>query len=97
MAANEVERLSPPRYVAFRTMENWVVVPVIVRIESDRSGRLRGCWFSKHAPEGVFKEVPVEQVVALESDDDAEEFIRLIRGGRELPHEFVQTLHVIAD
>jgi hypothetical protein len=45
----------------------------------------------------LFKEVPVENVVALESDDDADELIRLIRGGRELPAEFVQRLHVIAD
>ena len=94
MAANKVERLSP-RYVAFRTKQDRVVVPVIVRIESHRSGRLWGYWFSKHTPEGVFKEVPVGDVVALESDDDAGELIRLIRGGRELPAEFVQRLHVI--
>jgi hypothetical protein len=97
MAANKVEQLPPPRYVAFRTMQNWVVVPVIARIESVRSGRVWGCWFSQDTPEGDFKELPVEDVVALESDDDAEELIRLIRGGRELPAEFVQRLHVIAD
>jgi hypothetical protein len=56
-----------------------------------------GYWFSKHTPEGHFKEVPVGRVVALVSDKDADEFIRLIRGGRELPAEFVQRLHVIAD
>ena len=56
-----------------------------------------GYWFSKYTPEGLFKEVPFEHVVAVESDDDAEEFIRLIRNGRELPVEFVQSLHVIAD
>jgi len=95
MAANKVE-LSP-RYVAFRTMQNWVDVPVVARIESHRSGRVWGYWFSKHTPEGHFKEVPVEHVVALESDDDADELLRLIRAGRELPAEFVQRLHVIAD
>ena len=41
MAANKVERLSP-RYVAFRTMQNWIAVPVIARIESHRSGRVVG-------------------------------------------------------
>jgi hypothetical protein len=97
MAINEVERPPPPRYVAFRTMQNWVVVPVIARIESHRSGRVWGYWFSKHTPEGLFKEVPAENVVALESDDDADELIRLIRGGRELPADFVKRLHVIAD
>jgi len=97
MAADKVERVPRPRYVAFRTMQNWVVVPVIARIESHRSGRVWGYWFSKHTPEGLFKEVPVENVVALESDDDADELIRLIRAGRELPAEFVQGLHVIAD
>ena len=95
MAANKVE-LSP-RYVAFRTLQNWVDVPVVARIESHRSGRVWGYWFSKHTPEGHFKEVPVGRVVALVSDKDADKFIRLIRGGRELPAEFVQRLHVIAD
>ena len=92
MAAIKVE-LSP-RHVAFRTMQNWVEVAVIARIESHRSGRVWGYWFSKHTPE---VEVPVGRVVALVSDKDADEFIRLIRGGRELPAEFVQRLHVIAD
>jgi len=96
MSANKVERLSP-RYVAFRTMQNWVVVPVIARIESHRSGRVWGYWFSKHTPEGHFNEVPVGRVVALVSDDDADELLRLIRAGRELPAEFVQRLHVIVD
>ena len=95
MAANKVERRSP-RYVAFRT-GNWIAVPVIARIESHRSGRVWGYWFSKHSPEGHFKEVPVGPVVALVSDKDADEFIRLIRGGRELPVDFLQRLHVIAD
>ncbi len=40
MLANEVERLKPPQYVAFRTMERWVVIPVIARIESREGGRL---------------------------------------------------------
>lgn len=96
MADNKVERPSP-RYVAFRSMQNWVVVPVIARIESHRSGRVWGYWFSKHTPEGHFQEVPVGRVVALVSDDDADELLRLIRAGRELPAEFVQRLHVIAD
>jgi len=95
MAANKVERRSP-RYVAFRT-GNWIAVPVIARIESHRSGRWWGHWFSKHTPEGRFKEVPVEHVVALECDDEADELLRLIRAGRELPAEFLQRLHVIAD
>ena len=95
MAANKVE-LSP-RYVAFRTMQNWVEVAVIARIESHRAGRWWGYWFSKATPEGLFKEVPVEQAVALESADDADELIRLIRGGRELPAEFVRRLRLIAD
>ena len=65
MAANKVERLSP-RYVAFRTMQKGVVVPVIARIESHRAGRWWGYWFSKRTPDGLFTEVPVEQAVALE-------------------------------
>ena len=73
------------------------IVPVIARIESHRSGRVWGYWFSKHTPEGHFHEVPVGRVVALLSDDDADELLRLIRAGRELPAEFVQRLHVIAD
>jgi len=31
MLANEVEWLKPPQYVGFRTMERWVVIPVIAR------------------------------------------------------------------
>ena len=96
MTANKDERLSP-RYVAFRKKQHGVVVPVIARIESHRAGRWWGYWFSKHTPEGLFKKVPVEQAVALESDDDADELLRLIRAGRELPAEFLQRLHVIAD
>jgi hypothetical protein len=97
MLANEVERLKPPPYVAFRTMERWVVIPVIARIESREGGRLYGYWFSRFTPEGAFREVPVGDVVALGNDDDAEELLGLIRGGRELPAEFVQRLRVIAD
>ena len=96
MTANKDERLSP-RYVAFRKKQHGVVVPVIAHIESHRAGRWWGFCFSKHTPEGHFKEVPVGRVVALVSDNDADELIRLIRGGRELPAEFVQRLHVIAD
>ena len=50
MLANEVERLKPPQYVAFRTMERWVVIAVIARIESREGGRLYGYWFSKFTP-----------------------------------------------
>jgi hypothetical protein len=32
--------------------------------------------------------VPVEPVVALESDDDADELLRLIRAGRNYPPNF---------
>ena len=96
MTANKDERLSP-RYVAFRKMLNGVVVPVIAHIESNRAGRWWGYWFSKRTPEGHFKEVPVEQAVALESADDADALIRLIHAGRELPAEFVRRLPVIAE
>ena len=92
MLANEVERLKP-QYVAFRTMERWVVIPVIARIESREGGRLYGYWFSRFTPEGTFREVPVDHVVDLGADGDA--LIDLIRGGRELPVEFVQRLHVV--
>ena len=95
MLANEVERLKPPQYVAFRTMERWVVIPVIARIESREGRRLYGHWFSRFTPEGAFREVPVDHALDLEIDDDAERLIDLIRGGRELPVEFVQRLHVI--
>ena len=95
MLANELERLKPPQYVAFRIMENWVLIPVIARIESREGGRLRGSWFSKFTPEGTFREVPVDHVVDLGSDDDPEKLIDLLRGGRDLPVEFVQRLHVI--
>ena len=95
MLPNEVERPKPPQYVAFRTMERWVVIPVITRIESRDAGRLYGYWFSRFTPEGVLREVPVDHIVDLANDDDAETLIDLIRGGRELPVEFVQRLHVI--
>ena len=95
MLANEVERPKPPHYVAFRTMERWVLIPVIARIESREGGRLYGYWFSRFTPEGTLREVPVEHVVDLGNDGDAETLIDLIRGGRELPVEFVQRLHVI--
>jgi hypothetical protein len=45
--------------------------PVIARIESHKSGRWWGYWFTKHTPEGTLKEVPTDDVVALENDDDA--------------------------
>ncbi len=95
MAASEVEPLASPQYVAFRTMENWVVVPVIARIESRRSGRLWGHWFSTVTPKGAFRKVPLGGVVSLESDDQAEELIDLIRAGKDLPEQFVRKLHVI--
>ena len=95
MLANEAERLKPPQYVAFRIMERWVVIPVVARIETREGGRLHGYWFSRFTPEGAFREVPVDYVVDLGSDDDAEKLVDLIRGGRELPVEFVQRLHVI--
>ena len=95
MLANEVEWLKPPQYVAFRTMERWVVIPVIARIESREGGRLYGYWFSRFTPEGAFREVPVGHVVDLGSDDEAKKFIDLLRGGRELPVELAQRLPVI--
>ena len=95
MLANEVEWLKPPQYVGFRTMERWVVIPVIARIESREGGRLYGHWFSRFTPEGDFREVPVSHVVDLGSDDEAKKLIDLLRGGRDLPVEFVQRLPVI--
>ena len=95
MLANEVEWLKPPQFVAFRTMERWVVIPVIARIESREGGRRYGYWFSRFTPEGTLRDVPVEHVVDLGKDGDAETLIDLIRGGRELSVEFVQRLHVI--
>jgi hypothetical protein len=95
MLANEVERSKPPQSVAFRIMERWAVIPVIARIQSCDGGRPYGYWFSGSTPEGAFREVPVDHVVDLGSDDDAETLIDLIRGGRELPVEFVQRLHMI--
>ena len=95
MLANEVERSNPPQYVAFRTMERWEVIPVIARIESREGGRLYGYWFSRFAPEGIFREVPLDHVVDPGNDDAAQRLIDLIRGGRELPVEFVQRLHVV--
>ena len=95
MLANEVERSNPPQYVAFRTMERWVVIPVIARIESREGGRLYGYWFSRFTPEGTLREVPVDHVVDLANDDEPEKLIDLLRGGRDLPVEFVQRLHVI--
>lgn len=95
MLANEVERLKPPQYVAFRIMERWVVIPVIARIESREGGRLYGYWFSRFTPEGAFREVPLGHVVAVGSDDEAEKLIDLLRGGRDLPVELAQRLPVI--
>jgi hypothetical protein len=95
MLANEVERLTPPQYVAFRIMERWVVIPVIARIESREGGRLHAYWFSRFTPEGTLREVPVDHVVELGSEDDPEKLIDLLRGGRDLPVEFVQRLRVI--
>ena len=95
MLANEVERSKSPQFVAFRTMERWVVIPVIARIESREGGRLYGYWFSRFTPEGAFREVPVGHVVDVGSDEEAEKLIDLLRGGRDLPVDFVQRLHVI--
>ena len=95
MLANEVEWLKPPQYVAFRTMERWVVIPVIARIESREGGRPYGYWFSRFTPEGIFREVPLDHVVDLGSDDEAKKLIDLLRGGRDLPVELVQRLPVI--
>jgi hypothetical protein len=71
------------------------VIPVIARIESREGGRLYGHWFSRFAPEGIFREVPVDHVVNLGSDDDAGKLVDLIRGGRDLPVELAQRLPVI--
>jgi hypothetical protein len=76
-------------------MERWVVIPVIARIESRECGRLYGYWFSRCTPEGTLREVPVDYVVELGNDDDPEKLIDLLRGGRDLPVEFVQRRHVI--
>ena len=92
MAASEVEPIELPRYVAFRA---WRTVPVIARIESCRSGRLWGHWFSRITPKGVFRKIPLGGVVFVESNGKAEELIALIRAGKDLPEEFVQKLHVI--
>jgi hypothetical protein len=39
--------------------------------------------------------VPVDHVVDLGSDDEAKKLSDLLRGGRDLPVEFVQRLPVI--
>ena len=65
------------------------------RIESREGGPLYGHWFSRFTPEGTLREVPVDYVVELGNDDDPEKLIDLLRGGRDLPVEFVQRLHVI--
>ena len=46
-------------------------------------------------PRRLQVEVPVDYVVDAGSDDDAGELVDLLRGGRELPVEFVQRLPVI--
>ena len=92
MAASEVEPIELPRYVAFRA---WRTVPVIARIESCRSGRLWGHWFSRITPKGAFRKVPLGGVVFVESNGEAEELIALIRAGKDLPEQFVRKLHVI--
>jgi hypothetical protein len=38
MSANKVERLKPPQYVAFRTMQGWVAIPVIARSDTRKGG-----------------------------------------------------------
>jgi hypothetical protein len=50
---------------------------------------------SAFTPEGTLREVPVDDVVELGNDDEPEKLIDLLRGGRDLPVEFVQRLHVI--
>ena len=92
MAASEVEPIELPRYVAFRA---WRTVPVIARIESCRSGRLWGHWFSRITPKGAFRRVPLGGVVLVGSNGEAEELIALIRAGKDLPEQFVQKLHAI--
>jgi len=93
MATSEVDPIALPRYVAFRA---WRTVPVIARIESCRSGRLWGHWFSRITPEGgTLRKVPLGGVIFVESNGKAEELIALIRAGKDLPEEFVQKLHVI--
>ena len=92
MAASEVAPIELPRYLAFRA---WRTVPVIARIETRRSGRLWGHWFSRITPTGAFRQIPLGGVVFVESNDYAEQLIALIRAGKDLPEEFVQKLHVI--
>ena len=92
MTASEVEPIELPRYVAFRA---WRTVPVIARIESRRSGRLWGHWFSRITPKGAFRKVPLGGLVFVASNDEAERLIDRIRAGKDLPEEFVQKLHVI--
>ena len=46
-------------------------------------------------PKASSEKCLVDHVVDLGSDDAAERLIDLIRGGRELPVEFVQRLHVV--
>ena len=72
-----------------------MLIPVIARIGSREGGRLYAFWFSRFTPEGTLREVPVDYVVELGNDDDPEKLIDLLRGGRDLPVEFVQRLHVI--
>jgi hypothetical protein len=92
MTASEVKPIELPRYIAFRA---WRTVPVIARIESRRSGRLWGHWFSKITPKGAFRELPLGGVVFVDSNDYAEQLISLIRAGKDLPDEFLQKLHLI--
>ena len=93
MATSEVEPIELPRYVAFRA---WRTVPVIARIESRRSGRLWGHWFSRITPDGgTLRKLPLGGVVFVESNDEAERLIDRIRAGKDLPEEFVQKLNVI--
>jgi hypothetical protein len=94
MATSQVAPIELPRYIAFRA---WRTVPVIARIESRRSGRVWGHWFSRITPDGAFRKVPLGGVVFVESNDYAEQLIALIRAGKDLPEEFVQKLPAIVE
>ena len=50
--------------------------------------------FSRFTPEGTLREVPVDYVVELGNDDDPEKLMDLLRGGRDLPVEFVPPLQL---
>jgi hypothetical protein len=86
-------RLDPPEYVAFRKADGGSTLAVIARLEArDVVGHQLGHWFSALAPNGDFRDVPVDPERYGIDESVAQELIQLIRSGQPLPNCLIRML-----